>query len=159
MSNHTVGQTRALQTWLWAPLASSQPEFSPPALDPITDGPFDLGMETGMVPLAWSPLARGRLGSDVGPTDLRAVEVARMCDRITAEQGVERSAVLLAWALRHPAGVVPISGSSESASALARSRSSRPVTSGTRSSSPGAARRCRDRRGGTLRDHLVLSAV
>ena len=65
VSNHTVGQTRALQAWLWSPLASSQPEFSPLALDPITDGTLDLCMETGMVPLAWSPLGGGRLGGDV----------------------------------------------------------------------------------------------
>ena len=84
VSNHTVGQTRALQTWLWAPLASSQPEFS--------------------------PLARGRLDSEVDPNDLRSVEVARVCDRIAADQDVTRSAVLLAWAMRHLAGVVPIIG-------------------------------------------------
>ena len=113
VSNHTVGQTRALQTWLWTQLGSSQPEFSPLAFDPITDGTFDLCMETGMVPLASSPLGGGRLGSDVGPTVLRAVEAALMCDRIAAEQGVERSAVLLAWALRHPAGVVPIIGTQQ----------------------------------------------
>ncbi len=113
VSNHTVGQTRALQAWLWTALASSQPEFSPLALDPITDGTLDLCMETGMVPLAWSPLARGLLGGEVDPSDLRAVDVARVCDRIAAEQGVARSAVLLAWAMRHPAGVVPIVGTQQ----------------------------------------------
>ena len=115
VSNHTVGQTRALQAWLWSPLASSQPEFSPLALDPITDGTFDLCMETGMVPLAWSPLGGGRLGGDIDATDLRAVDVARVCDRIAGEQGVTRSAVLLAWAMRHPAGVVPIIGTQQPA--------------------------------------------
>ncbi len=65
VSNHTVGQTRALQAWLWSPLASSQPEFSLLALDPIADGTLDLCMETGMVPLAWSPLGGGRLGGDI----------------------------------------------------------------------------------------------
>ncbi len=113
VSNHTVGQTRALQTWLRAPLASSQPEFSPLALDPITDGTLDLCMETGMVPLAWSPLGGGRLGGELDPTDPRAVEVAQVCDRIAAEQGVTRSAVVLAWAMRHPAGVVPIIGTQQ----------------------------------------------
>jgi predicted oxidoreductase len=110
VSNHTVGQTRALQAWLSTPLASSQPEFSPLALDPITDGTLDLCMETAMVPLAWSPLGGGRLGGEVDPHDPRAVDVARVCDRIAAEREVSRSAVLLAWAMRHPAGVVPIVG-------------------------------------------------
>lgn len=110
VSNYTVAQTRALQAWLWTTLASSQPQFSPVALDPITDGTFDLCMESGMVPLAWSPLGGGRLGGKVDPTDLRAVEVAEVCDLIASEQGVTRSAILLAWAIRHPAGVVPIIG-------------------------------------------------
>ena len=110
VSNHTVAQTRALQTWLWTTLASSQPEFSPLALDPITDGTLDLCMEAGMVPLAWSPIGGGRLGGDVDPTDVRAVDVARVCDRIAADQGVTRSAILLAWVMRHPAGIVPIIG-------------------------------------------------
>ena len=110
VSNHTVAQTRALQTWLWTTLASSQPEFSPLALDPLTDGTLDLCMEAGMVPLAWSPLGGGRLGGDVDPTDVRAVDVARVCDRVAADQGVTRSAILLAWVMRHPAGIVPIIG-------------------------------------------------
>ena len=110
VSNHTVAQTRALQTWLWTTLASSQPEFSPLALDPLTDGTLDLCMEAGMVPLAWSPIGGGRLGGDVDPTDVRAVDVARVCDRIAADQGVTRSAILLAWVMRHPAGIVPIIG-------------------------------------------------
>ena len=42
-----------------------------------------------------------------------AVEVAQVCDRIAAKQGVTRSAVLLAWEMRHPAGVVPIIGTTQ----------------------------------------------
>ncbi len=110
VSNHTVAQTRALQAHLWTSLTTSQPEFSPLALEPITDGTLDLCMEAGMVPLGWSPLAGGRLGGEVDPTDVCAVEVAQVCDRIAAEQGVTRSAILLAWVMRHPAGIVPIVG-------------------------------------------------
>jgi predicted oxidoreductase len=110
VSNHTVDQTRALQSWLATPLASTQPEFSPLAIDPIVDGTFDLAMETTMVPLAWSPLGGGRLAGDVDPADERAAAVASVCDRIADEQGVSRTAVLIAWAMRHPAGVVPIIG-------------------------------------------------
>jgi predicted oxidoreductase len=72
-------------------------------------------METGMVPLAWSPLGGGRLGGAIDPGDLRAVDVAGVCDRIAAEREVTRSAVLLAWAMRHPAGVVPIIGTQQPA--------------------------------------------
>ena len=36
-----------------------------------------------------------------------------MVDRIAAEQGVGRTAVVLAWVMRHPAGCVPIVGSQQ----------------------------------------------
>jgi predicted oxidoreductase len=111
VSNHTVAQTRALQAHLETALVSTQPEFSPLALDPITDGTFDLAMETGLVPLVWSPLAGGRLASD--PVDDRAGAVAEVCDRLAADWGVSRSAIVLAWAMQHPAGVVPIVGTQQ----------------------------------------------
>jgi predicted oxidoreductase len=111
VSNHTVAQTRALQAHLETPLVSTQPEFSPLALDPITDGTLDLAMETGLVPLAWSPLAGGRLAGE--PDDERPRAIADVCDQLADEHGVSRSAILLAWAIRHPAGVVPILGTQQ----------------------------------------------
>jgi predicted oxidoreductase len=111
VSNHTVAQTRALQAHLETPLVSTQPEFSPLALGPIVDGTFDHAMETGLVPLAWSPLAGGRLAGEPGDESARAV--IEVCDRLAAEWGVSRSAILLAWAMRHPAGVVPIVGTQQ----------------------------------------------
>ena len=112
VSNFTPAQTRALQAHLDTPLTSTQLEFSPLALDPITDGTFDLAMETGLVPLAWSPLAGGRLGG--ATDDERAGAVADVCDRLASEFGVSRSAILLAWTMRHPAGVIPIVGTQQS---------------------------------------------
>lgn len=111
VSNFTVAQTRALQAFLTTPLASTQPQFSPAALDPITDGTFDLAMETSLVALAWSPLGGGRLTGD--PTEERAAAVAGVCDRLAGEFDVGRTAILLAWAMRHPAGVVPIIGTQQ----------------------------------------------
>ncbi len=61
VSNYTPSQTRALAAHLDAPLVSTQPEYSAACLDPLRDGTLDLCAEIGMVPLAWSPLAGGRL--------------------------------------------------------------------------------------------------
>ena len=110
ISNHTVAQARALQAYLDFPIATSQPELSPLHLDPIVDGTLDLCMETGMAPLAWSPLAGGRLAGEPAAGDRRAVAVCAVCDRIADEQGVSRPAVVLSWLMHHPAGVVPIIG-------------------------------------------------
>ena len=111
VSNFTVAQTRALQAHLDTPLATTQPEFSPLALDPLTDGTLDLAMEAGRTALAWSPLAGGRLAGE--PTENRAHDVAATCDRLADEFAVSRSAILLAWVMRHPAGVVPIVGTQQ----------------------------------------------
>ena len=77
ISNHSVAQARALQAYLDFPIATSQPEFSPLHLDPLVDGTLDLCMELGMAPLAWSPLAGGRLVGELPAGDLRAEAVDR----------------------------------------------------------------------------------
>ena len=111
VSNHTTAQTRALQSFLEFPIVTSQPEFSPVSLDPLVDGTFDLCMEYGMVPLAWSPLGGGRLTGSV--SGKREAAVAAVCDRVAADHGVTRAAVLLAWVMHHPAGIVPIIGTQQ----------------------------------------------
>ena len=112
VSNHSVSQTAALMAFMDTPLATTQPEFSPLAGGPLADGLLDHAMAHRIVPLAWSPLAGGRLGSP-DPADERAVAVTEVCDRIAEEQSVGRTAVVLAWVMRHPAGCVPIVGSQQ----------------------------------------------
>lgn len=111
VSNFTVGQHRALAAHLDAPIVTTQPEWHPLRQEPLTDGTLDLCGELGVTPLVWSPLAGGRLAGAVDPGDERAVAVAAVADRIAAEQGVDRSAVLLSWVAHHPSGAIPIVGS------------------------------------------------
>jgi len=113
VSNHTPAQVRALQEYLPFPLATSQPELSPLCLDPLYDGTLDLCAEFALVPLAWSPLGGGRLAGEPPAGDGRATAVAEVCDRIAGEQGVSRAAVVLAWLMAHPTGVVPIIGTQQ----------------------------------------------
>ena len=106
VSNHTIAQTTALQAHLPFPLATVQPEYSLLTLEPMFDGTFDHCAETGLVPLAWSPLAGGRLatGEGVDPELLAAI------DRIAEREGVERSHVAIAFVLAHPSAPIPIIG-------------------------------------------------
>ena len=110
VSNFTVAQTRALQAHLDVPLVTSQPEWSALHLDPLVDGTFDLCAETAMTPLAWSPLGGGRLAPSDEPIDERTARVVEVLDRLAAERGVDRTAVALAWTMRHPSGPIPIVG-------------------------------------------------
>ena len=101
-----MSQISALQAHLEAPVVSSQPEFSAAHLDPLFDGQFDQCAEHDIAPLAWSPLAGGRLatGSDL-PPDLVAV-----LDRLAEREGVDRATIALAFVLAHPTRPVAIIG-------------------------------------------------
>src|SRR5690606_23785151 len=66
VSNHTPAQVAALQAHLPFPLAANQPEYSAAHLDPLRDGTFDACMRDGVTPMAWSPLAGGRLATGAG---------------------------------------------------------------------------------------------
>jgi predicted oxidoreductase len=108
VSNFTVAQTAALQHFLTVPIASTQPEFSALALDPIRSGLLDQAMTMDMAVLAWSPLAGGVL---MEPRNARALEVAALLDRKAEEAGVDRGAAALSWIMAHPARPIPIVGS------------------------------------------------
>lgn len=107
VSNYTASQTRALQAHLPFPLATVQPEFSVLAPDVLRNGVLDLCMETGMVPLAWSPLGGGRIFASEGP---RAARVAAELKILANKYGVGMDAIALAWVLRHPSGPIAILG-------------------------------------------------
>lgn len=109
VSNHLPSQTDALAEHLPFPIVSDQPEFSLVALDPLRDGTLDRCMQHGRVPLAWSPLAGGRLatGEDL-PTELFDV-----MDRLAKREGVSLSVIAVAFVLAHPAHPVAIVGSQQ----------------------------------------------
>ncbi|MBV71047.1 MAG: aldo/keto reductase [Myxococcales bacterium] len=115
VSNYTPSQFRALQAWLPFPIATRQPEFSCWNHDAIRNGILDQCMETKVTPMAWSPMAGGRIGLDTMAARAdaeghRLVQLLDTLDTIANEQSVSRSAVALAWILAHPAGVIPIIG-------------------------------------------------
>lgn len=62
---------------------------------------------------AWSPLARGLLTggdlSDVGPA---VVKTAALVQELADAYAVSAEAIVLAWLLRHPAGIMPVLGTS-----------------------------------------------
>jgi len=109
VSNFTPAQVAALTSYLEAPLASIQPEFSALAHRPLFDGTMDQAMQMGLAILAWSPLGQGRLGA-AEPADPRAAAAAAVMDGIAAAQGVSRTAVAYAFVGSHPARPIPIVG-------------------------------------------------
>ncbi len=104
VSNYSVAECETLQAFLDAPIVSTQPEFSPLHTAPLFDGTLDHAMRHGLAVLAWSPLGGGRLTSGDHPAAVLLREQG-------AAYGVDAAAATLAWAMAHPAGIVPIVGS------------------------------------------------
>ena len=106
VSNFTTAQHEALAAHLDVPIETTQPEYSAAALGPLRDGTFDLCMREGVTPLAWSPLAGGRLvtGENVRP------ELIAEIDAIATARGTTREQVAYAFVLSHPSNPVVLLG-------------------------------------------------
>jgi aryl-alcohol dehydrogenase-like predicted oxidoreductase len=107
VSNHTPAQVEALRELLPFPLATIQPEWSVTQLAPLRDGTLDLAMRAQLTPLAWSPLAGGRVVSGDG---VRA-ELLDVLDELAGRERVDRVGIALAFLLAHPSRAVAIVGS------------------------------------------------
>ena len=107
VSNYAPDQSRALASYLRAPLVSQQPEFSPLALEPMTNGLFDQACKHDVAVLAWSPLGGGRIAA---PTSPREQAVAAALDKVAGEHGVGRAAAAYGWIMAHPVRAIPIVG-------------------------------------------------
>jgi len=106
VSNHAPAQVDALRAHLPFGMVSNQPEFSAVHLDPMRDGTLDACMRDGITPLAWSPLAGGRLATG----DSVPAELVDVLDELAARESVDRTAIALAFVLAHPSQPVAIIG-------------------------------------------------
>src|SRR5260221_3073771 len=113
VSNYSAAQLDALCQHLPFPLPSIQPEFSPLAIEPLSNGVLDAAMRHGIAVLAWSPLAQGRLGvaKPAEAADARTAAVVAALDRVAVRALAPRSAVAYAWVMAHPSRPVPLIGS------------------------------------------------
>ncbi len=89
-------------------LAAQQIELSPLHLAPLYDGTLDQCADLGIQPMAWSPLARGRLFST---DDAQACRVRAALQAVADALGVALVTVVAAWLRRHPSQPLPIFGS------------------------------------------------
>lgn len=102
VSNHSPSQLALLQSRLSFPLVTNQIEISPAHVAPFTSGVLAQCQQLRMRPMAWSPLAGGRLRQNTAVADA-LLDVGEQC-------GLSLEQAALAWLLAHPAGIVPIVG-------------------------------------------------
>lgn len=116
VSNFRPSLVSAVQSALPFALQVNQVEIHPLRLDCFTDGTLDQCLERGITPMAWSPLAQGRVAAGQEPkADAPAREhqlaILAALDAAAEPFGCDRTVIALAWLLRHPAGIVPVVGS------------------------------------------------
>jgi predicted oxidoreductase len=115
VSNFNPSQLAMLQKACPMPLIVNQVEISLANLACFDDGTLDHCLTEKITPLAWSPLGGGKLAD--GPVQLLGHQegydtssVVSELDKIAAARGSSRTAIALAWLMRHPSGIVPIVG-------------------------------------------------
>jgi predicted oxidoreductase len=116
VSNFSPSQVTLLQRACPMPLVVNQVEISLACLERFTDGTLGQCLAEKITPLAWSPLGGGQLageGKDLLPWQekYQTQGIVAELDAQAKVRGTTRSVVALAWLLRHPAGIVPIVGS------------------------------------------------
>jgi predicted oxidoreductase len=120
VSNFRPSLVAAVQSALPFPLVSNQVQISLLQLETFGDGTLDQCLERKMTPLAWSPLAQGRLAAAfddkaaLPPAEHDLAAVARLrpvLAEIAKAYGVSPLVISIAWLMRHPSRIIPILGS------------------------------------------------
>lgn len=116
VSNFRPSQLAALQKACPMRLVVNQVEISLVNRVCFEDGTLDQCLAENITPLAWSPLAAGKLGDGAkallpSQKAYRVTALNKALDAVAKVYGASRSAVALAWLLKHPSGIVPIIGS------------------------------------------------
>jgi predicted oxidoreductase len=106
VSNFATHEFDLLQAAMRNPLVTNQLEISLLAQHTFLDGSLGQCQQRGIRPMAWSPLAGGRLFGD----EAAALRLRPALSRIAQAHGVDIDAVAIAWLLAHPAGIVPVVG-------------------------------------------------
>jgi predicted oxidoreductase len=111
VSNYSASQFDLLNGLMEQPLVTNQIEFNLLHKEPIDDGTLNQCENLGILPMAWSPLAGGRLFDPENPAATRiATAVKEMASR-TNDATLEQLAY--AWILAHPSQPLPIIGTNK----------------------------------------------
>lgn len=104
VSNFTNSQTDLISSR--TEVYCNQIEFSATSYRPMLDGSLDHMQLNHIKPLAWSPI-----GSVFKEDTAQTQRLKRLLMDLVAKYEVTADVLLLAWILRHPAGIIPVTGS------------------------------------------------
>jgi predicted oxidoreductase len=111
VSNFTPRQMEMLQREYNGPLVTNQIELSVLHEEPFFDGTINYLQKEKIKPMAWSPLAGGRLFKGENEKSLRTRNALEKVAQDAGASSIDE--VAYAWLLAHPASVMPIVGSGQ----------------------------------------------
>jgi predicted oxidoreductase len=98
-----------LQAFTDEKLVTNQVEISPYCLEHFENGNIDFFLKEKIKPMAWSPLAGGKL---LNAQDEKGSRIRQALLEVAAELDVHPvDKLIYAWLLMHPVGIIPVAGS------------------------------------------------
>ena len=108
VSNFTISDFEMLNKFCDEKLITNQVEISPYDLEHFANGNISFFLKEGIHPMAWSPLAGGKL---IHPADEESRRIHKVLSEMAERLHIESVDILVyAWLLRHPAGIIPLLG-------------------------------------------------
>ncbi len=109
VSNFTPGQFRMLNRYCDQKPVTNQVEISIHQLEHFNNGNMEFFLENGIKPMAWSPVAKGKI---FNPDTEKLHRIHKKLKEISLRKGgVPLSTIAYAWLLKHPARIIPVAGS------------------------------------------------
>lgn len=109
VSNFTAQQFSTLNSFLTDKLITNQIELSPYNLEHFDNGNIDFLIQNNVKPMAWSPLAGGKLLTE---TNEKAVCIQKVLAKIAKQKNdAAIEEIAYSWLLKHPVEIIPIVGS------------------------------------------------
>src|SRR6185437_5595100 len=113
VSNFSPSYVETLAQFCPMPLIVNQVDIHLGRLDCFHDGTLDQCLRRNMTPLAWSPLAGGRLMGAATASDVKLAQLLQTLDETAGRYGVSRTLIALAWLMKHPSKIIPIIGTTD----------------------------------------------
>lgn len=108
VSNFNPRQFEMLNGYLDNKLVTNQVEISPSCLEHFDNGNIDFFLKEKIKPMAWSPLAQGKL---INPMDEKDSRIFKALMHVAEELNVKSvDTVIFSWLTQHPASIIPIVG-------------------------------------------------
>lgn len=103
VSNFTASQTELLRSKV--DVNFNQIQFSATHFEAMTDGSLDYMQIHGIQPMAWNPL-----GTVFREDTRQTRDLKKLMARLVEKYEIGSDMILLAWILKHPANIIPLAG-------------------------------------------------